>query len=185
MIISEEEIDKQLEEYEEYAKRENSFIKIKNNEKLEKLKIGLHNIRAKNLQIIQCSLADTEDKNECSKEIETINNTFKYIEQLEKEKEESYWQGYIKKQQESVEICKICKYRDKYRQLEADLYKANKIIDEMAKAMAENHCSIQDIVQEEICDNRCIGNNDWECEKCIKQYFEEKVGGKKNGKINK
>lgn len=48
VMISKEEIDKQLEEYEEYKKRENSFIKIKNNEKLEKLKIGLHNIRAKN-----------------------------------------------------------------------------------------------------------------------------------------
>jgi len=52
------------------------------------------------------------------------------VKQLEKEKEESYWQGYIKKQQESIEICKICKYRDKYRQLEADLYEANNTINQ-------------------------------------------------------
>lgn len=53
-----------------------------------------------------------------------------YIEQLEKEKEEIYWQGYIKKQKESIEICKICKYRDKYRQLEAELSKANNTINQ-------------------------------------------------------
>ncbi|MCI8700036.1 MAG: hypothetical protein HFJ47_01680 [Clostridia bacterium] len=53
-----------------------------------------------------------------------------HIKQLKKEKENSYWQGYIKKQQESVEICKICKYRDKYRQLEAELSKANNTINQ-------------------------------------------------------
>lgn len=27
------------------------------------------------------------------------------------EKEDNYWRGYIQKQIEAVEICKICKYR--------------------------------------------------------------------------
>lgn len=60
----------------------------------------------------------------------SVQTLLQYIEQLEKEKENSYWQGYIKKQQESVEICKICKYRDKYRQLEAELSKANNTINQ-------------------------------------------------------
>ncbi|MCI8654564.1 MAG: hypothetical protein HFJ48_01635 [Clostridia bacterium] len=49
------------------------------------------------------------------------------VKQLEKEKEENYWQGYIKKQQESIEICKICKYRENYRQKEAEGEKNGKI----------------------------------------------------------
>lgn len=60
----------------------------------------------------------------------SVEKLVEYIEQLEKDKENIYWQGYIKKQQESVEICKICKYRDKYRQLEADLYEANNTINQ-------------------------------------------------------
>ena len=27
------------------------------------------------------------------------------------EKEDNYWKGYIEKQKESIEICKMCKYR--------------------------------------------------------------------------
>ena len=34
------------------------------------------------------------------------------------EEEKEYWQGYIQKQNESVEICKMCKYRKKARKLE-------------------------------------------------------------------
>lgn len=60
----------------------------------------------------------------------SVEKLVEYIEQLEKDKENSYYQGYIKKQQESVEICKICKYRDKYRQLEAELSKANNTINQ-------------------------------------------------------
>lgn len=59
-----------------------------------------------------------------------ILNLLNQVEQLEKEKEDSYWQGYIKKQNESVEICKICKYREKYRQLEAELAEANNTINQ-------------------------------------------------------
>lgn len=32
---------------------------------------------------------------------------------LDKSIEEAYWKGYIQKQKEDVEICKICKYRKK------------------------------------------------------------------------
>lgn len=59
-----------------------------------------------------------------------------------------------------------------------ELAKKDKVIELMTDAMAKNHCSIIDIVQEYICNNRCVGNNDWNCKKCIKQYFEKKVENK-------
>ncbi len=46
-----------------------------------------------------------------------------------------------------------------------------KIIHEMAKAMEDEHCSIGDIVNEEICDHkRCIGTA-MQCRDCIIDYF--------------
>ena len=53
-------------------------------EEIEKMKIGLWNIRAENLRAIECSLADTQDKTGWQKKVDTIDNTFKYIQQLEK-----------------------------------------------------------------------------------------------------
>ena len=47
-----------------------------------------------------------------------VKRTFSYIDQLEQENnkrnESAYWKGYIQKQNEAMEICKICKYRKKY-----------------------------------------------------------------------
>lgn len=40
---------------------------------------------------------------------------------MSKEKSDEYWQGYIQKQNESMEICKICRYRTKFRELEKQL----------------------------------------------------------------
>ena len=40
-----------------------------------------------------------------------------YIKQLEKDKEEAYWKGYVQKQKEAEEICKMCNYRKRYREL--------------------------------------------------------------------
>ena len=34
------------------------------------------------------------------------------------EKDDNYWKGYIEKQKETIEICKICKYRKRYKELE-------------------------------------------------------------------
>lgn len=48
-------------------------------------------------------------------ELDADNKMLKqYIEQLEQEKEESYWNGWAARQNEVVEICKQCKYRKKY-----------------------------------------------------------------------
>lgn len=37
-----------------------------------------------------------------------------YIEDLEKEKEEAYWNGWVHRQAQDGEICKMCKYRKQY-----------------------------------------------------------------------
>lgn len=37
---------------------------------------------------------------------------------MSKEKSDEYWEGYIQKQNESMEICKICRYRTEFRELE-------------------------------------------------------------------
>ena len=56
-------------------------------EEIESMKIGLWNIIADNLKAMQCSLADTSDKKEWQKEINTIDNALKYIDQLESDKQ--------------------------------------------------------------------------------------------------
>lgn len=104
----------------------------------------------------------------------SVEKLVEYIEQLEKDKENIYWQGYIKKQQESVEICKICKYRDKYRQLEAELSKANKIIDEMAVQVY-----ITKEQREEMKEYIWTSNKPKDFKSFVKQYFKKKVEGEK------
>ena len=32
------------------------------------------------------------------------------------EKDDNYWKGYIQKQKEAEEICKMCKYRKRYKE---------------------------------------------------------------------
>ena len=47
-------------------------------EEIESMKIGLWNIRADNLKTMQCSLADTSDKKEWQKEINSCGYTWLY-----------------------------------------------------------------------------------------------------------
>ena len=54
-----------------------------NKEEIEKAKIGLWNIRTDCLKIMQCGLSDRQDKEECLKEIDTIDDILKYIKELE------------------------------------------------------------------------------------------------------
>ena len=58
-----------------------------NKEEIEKAKIGLWNIRADCLKIIQCGLSDRQDREGCLKEIDTIDDIFKYIKELEQKSE--------------------------------------------------------------------------------------------------
>ena len=60
-----------------------------------------------------------------------------YIKQLEKEKEESYWKGYIQKQNEAMQICKKCKYREKNRKLEIEKTDVIEKLEERIKELDE------------------------------------------------
>ena len=50
------------------------------------------------------------------------------------EKDDNYWKGYIQKQKEDVEICKICKYRKK---LETLSKVTNKLKEDILKTKEE------------------------------------------------
>ena len=95
---------------------------------------------------------------------------------------------YLQTQQEEIEILKqekataweewniINEYCEQEKQkYKAEIEKKDRIIEEIIGELENNHCSIRDIVAEEICDDRCIGNNDWTCFKHIKEYFINKV----------
>ena len=61
-----------------------------------------------------------------------------YIKQLEKDKEEAYWKGYVQKQKEVEEICKMCKYRKRYKELTEKESILDKIKDFVTKISTEN-----------------------------------------------
>lgn len=54
--------------------------------------------------------------------------------EIEKAKEESYWKGYVQKQNEAVEICKLCKYRKNYK----ELTKKSDILDKVTDKLKED-----------------------------------------------
>lgn len=81
---------------------------------------------------------------------------------------------------ETLEITK--KQQVELAEKDLELEKKDKIISEMSNAMAKIHCGIADVIKEEICDEKCVGNNDWHCETCIKQYFEREVKENDNNK---
>ena len=77
-------------------------------EEIEKAKIGLWNIRADCLKIIQCGLSDRQDREGCLKEVATIDNIFKYINCLEQkesilDKVTEYTENYIDDKQNEYE----------------------------------------------------------------------------------
>ena len=50
------------------------------------------------------------------KDENTLREVIKDLEDMaaNKREEDAYWKGYVKKQAEAVEICKMCKYRKDY-----------------------------------------------------------------------
>lgn len=46
-------------------------------------------------------------------------------------KDDSYWQGYIQKQNEAMEICKQCKYRKKANKYDSLVKKIEKTIEQL------------------------------------------------------
>ena len=73
-----------------------------------------------------------------------------YIRKLEKAKEESYWKGYIQKQKEAEEICKMCKYRKRYKELTEKESILDKVTEECRKQMTTYEDSILEIFPEKL-----------------------------------
>ena len=116
-------------------------------EEIENMKIGLWNIRAENLRAMQCSLSDTSDKKEWQKEINTIDNALKYINQLESDK-----QKLIEQLEENNEKDKhtVQVFESMYRNTTEDFYKRSyRRTINMANARRELRKSILSIVKGE------------------------------------
>ncbi len=67
-----------------------------------------------------------------------------YIKQLETKLENVFWEGYITKQNEAVEICKICKYKNKVEQLETN---KQKIIEKLEERIQSVEKCYQDLIK--------------------------------------
>lgn len=52
-------------------------------------------------------------------------------------KDDNYCKGYIEKQNEAAEICKICKYRKRYKELEQKSEILDKVIDNLEEIREE------------------------------------------------
>lgn len=116
-------------------------------EEIENMKIGLWNIRAENLRAMQCSLADTSDKKEWQKEINTIDNALKYIDQLELDK-----QNLIEKLEGANKLDKqiVQDYENMYRNATEEFYKRSyKRTIDMANARREVRKGILSILKGE------------------------------------
>ena len=116
-------------------------------EEIESMKIGLWNIRADTLKAMQCSLADTSDKKEWQKEINTIDNALKYIDQLESDK-----QNLIEKLEGANKLDKqiVQDYENMYRNATEEFYKRSyKRTIDMANARREVRKGILSILKGE------------------------------------
>ena len=116
-------------------------------EEIENMKIGLWNIRAENLRAMQCSLADTSDKKEWQKEINTIDNALKYIDQLESDK-----QNLIEKLEGANKLDKqiVQDYENMYRNATEEFYKRSyKRTIDMANARREVRKGVLSILKGE------------------------------------
>lgn len=69
-------------------------------EDLEKLQQAIENVLADRERLEKILKKSDANNIELQKEIEVLKN-------------DTYWKGYIDKQNEAIEICKICKYKAK------------------------------------------------------------------------
>ena len=61
-----------------------------------------------------------------------------------------YWKGYIEKQIEAVEICKICKYRKRYKELEQKESILDKVTDKLKEDIENAYNNIKHITENDI-----------------------------------
>lgn len=55
-------------------------------------------------------------------------------------KDDNYWKGYIKKQKEAEEICKMCKYRKTYKKLKQKESILDKVTDKLKEDIENDYC---------------------------------------------
>lgn len=72
-----------------------------NERAIERLKERITDNQEKTLQIF------------LEQDIEAIETVLNMLKEKDKEIEDAYWKGYIRKQNEAMEICKICIYKTK------------------------------------------------------------------------
>lgn len=65
-------------------------------------------------------------------------------------KDNNYWKGYIQKQKEAEEICKMCKYRKTYKELKQKQSILDKVTEECMKQMTENEETILEIFPQKL-----------------------------------
>lgn len=66
------------------------------------------------------------------------------------EKDDNYWKGYIQKQKEAEEICKMCKYRKTYKELKQKESILDKVTEECRKKMTEYEDTILEIFPQKL-----------------------------------
>ncbi len=83
-------------------------------------------------------------------------------------KDDSYWQGYIQKQNEAMEICKQCKYRKKANKYDSLVKKLEVKIEELEK-IAKKADTIPTTVKEERLDGTIVYSQRFSAEGYIAQ----------------
>lgn len=129
--LSEEE-KKAVEDIKGFLKEylEKGFFGIIKTERMNNLKIVL-NLIEKQSKKIEEKEAEVQRLQELSEKLNTDNTEL--LGEIENLKNDAYWSGYIDKQNQSVEICKQCKY------IKNNKIK-DKMIDELVKYMASGKC---------------------------------------------
>lgn len=124
----------------------------------------------------ECGLSNNDFKYE----IRAMQTVLNMLKEKDEEIENAYWKGYIQRQNEAAEICKICKYRKKYKDLEQkksiseQFSKELDIKDKQIDLMAE--CIDVELSSARL--SVILNKNVKPLEtykECIKQYFESKA----------
>lgn len=76
---------------------------------------------------------------------EAIDNLSKKMNKEEIEKDDNYWKGYIEKQKEAEEICKMCNYRNKYKEVKEILDKVTDKLKEVDKKYKKEYENIENM----------------------------------------
>ena len=173
--LSEEE-QKAIENISELFKRKDKIVReAQINNCMSSFKLELEQeVEKQNKELMLSKLGEI-GKQGCLK-CKTVENAvnlrrdnIKLKQEIKALKNDTYWKGYIDKQNEAAEICKQCKY-----------IKNNKIKDKMIEEMSKEinkttseKYKIKHICEKGKCRNEECHEDDWN--ECIKEYFRNEV----------